>query len=117
MNKNTNTINRRNYVKMTSWNSSVFTLAYLPYRFSEFRDSNTVGEGVAVTGVVHQNTRQEHGAEVVSIQDVHSQSRCSRSSVGGVWSTVLEDEQMLSISTFSRSRFVALCTGAIHSLN
>lgn len=39
---------------------------------SEFRDSNTVGEGVAVAGVVHQNTRQEHGAQVVSVQNVHS---------------------------------------------
>lgn len=40
---------------MTLWNSSVFTLACLPgsYRFSEFRDSSTVGEGVAVTSVVH----------------------------------------------------------------
>lgn len=80
----------------------MFTLAGLPpsYRFSEFRNSNTVGEGVAVTGVVNQNTRQEHGAEVVSIQNVHSQSGSSSSSVGGVWSTVLEDEQMFSISSF-----------------
>lgn len=40
---------------MTLWNSSVFTLACLPgsYRFSEFRDSSMVGEGVAVTSVVH----------------------------------------------------------------
>lgn len=54
--------------------STVFLLACLPrsYRFSEFRDGNAVGEGVAVAGVVHQNTRQEHGTQVVSIQNVDS---------------------------------------------
>lgn len=43
------------------------------YRLSEFRDGNTVGEGVAVAGVVHQNTRQEHGAQIVPVQDVHGE--------------------------------------------
>lgn len=75
----------------------MFALACLPgsYRFSEFRDSDTIGDGVAVAGVVHQNTWQEHGAQVIAVQNVHSQS-CGRcSSVGRVWSTVLKDEHML----------------------
>lgn len=96
---------------MTLWSSSVFTLACLTgsYRFSEFRNSNTVGEGVAVTGVVHQNTRQEHGAQVVSVQNVHSQSRGSRSSVWWVRSAVLHDEQKLSISTVKLPHNLLLC--------
>ena len=82
---------------MTLRNSSVFTLACLPgsYRFSEFRDGDAVSEGVAVAGVVHQNARQEHGAQVVTVEDVHGQSRGGRASVWGVRSAVLEDGQML----------------------
>lgn len=63
---------------MTLWNSSMFACLPGSYRLSEFGDSNTVGEGVAVTGVVHQNARQEHGAQVVSVKNVHSQSCGSR---------------------------------------
>lgn len=85
-----------------------------PYRFSEFRDSNTVGEGIAVTSVVHQNTRKEHWTQVIPIQNVHSQSCCSSSSVGGVWSAVLEDDQMASVSVFKLRD--NLCIGATHSL-
>lgn len=72
---------------------SVQTQAHLlcSYRFSEFRDSDAVGEGVAVAGVVHQHTRQEHRAEVVPVQDVHGQGGGRRSSVGRVRSAVLED--------------------------
>lgn len=116
-NKYAHTINRRNCVKMTLWNSSVFTLACLPgsYRFSEFRDGNAVSEGVAVAGVVHQNARQEHGAQVVSVEDVHGQSRGGRASVWGIRSAVLEDEQMpFNFNTQIHRRFVALCTGAAH---
>lgn len=93
-----------NSLQMTLWNSGVFACACLPgsYRFSEFRDSNVVGEGVAVACVVHQNTRQEHGAQVVSIQHIHGQSGCGCSPVGGVRSAVLEDGQMLSISALKK---------------
>lgn len=86
--------------------TAVCSVACLPgsYRFSEFRDGNTVGEGVAVTGVVHQNARQEHGAQVVSVQDVHGQSGGGSSSVRRVRSAVLGDVEMLLISTFKLHR-------------
>lgn len=88
-------IRRSSCVKVTLWSSSVFTPAWRPpsYRFSEFRDGSAVGEGVAVTRVVHQHTRQEHGAQVVSIQNVHGQGGCRGSPVGWIRSTVLEEEE------------------------
>lgn len=96
---------------MTLWKSSVFTVACLSgsYRFSEFRDSNTVGQGVAVLGVVHQNARQEHGAQVVSVQNIHGQSRGGSLPVGGVWSAVLQDEEALSISSFKLPDDLLIC--------
>lgn len=95
----------------------MFTLACLlgSYRLSEFRDSNTVGEGVAVAGVVHQNTRQEHGAQVVPVQNIHGQSGGGCPSVGGVRSAVLEDEQMLSISAFQLPEDLLLCAASLHA--
>lgn len=104
--KNAHPNDGKNCVKTTLWNSGVLTVACLPgsYRFSEFRDGNTVGEGVAVTGVVHQNARQEHGAQVVSVQDVHGQSGGGSSSVRRVRSAVLGDVEMLLISTFKLHR-------------
>lgn len=74
------------------------------YRLSEFGDGDAVGEGVAVAGVVNQDARQEHGAQVVPVQDIHGQGGSGRSSVGSVWSAVLEaDTQKLwnSISIYS----------------
>lgn len=86
---------RSSCVKVTLWSSSVFTPAWRPpsYRFSEFRDGSAIGEGVAVTRVVHQHTRQEHGAQVVSIQNVHGQGGCRGSPVGWIRSSVLEEEE------------------------
>lgn len=63
------------------------------YWFSEFRNSNAVGEWVAVASVVHQHARQEHGAEVVAVQDIHRQSGGGRPPVGRVWSAVLQEQQ------------------------
>lgn len=102
---------------MTLWSSSVFTLSCLPgsYRFSEFRDGNTISEGVAVAGVVHQNARQEHGAQVVPVQNVHSQSCSSCSSVRRVRSSVLEDEQMISIQTFHLPGELLRCALWLHT--
>lgn len=105
---------------MTLWNSSMFALACLPhsYRFSEFRDCNAVGDGVAVVGVVNQNTRQKHGAQVVPVQNIHGQSRGSCSSVGREWSAVLENKtNAFNFNLQTPRRFVALCTGSTRCLS
>ena len=67
-----------------------------------------VGDGVAVPGIVHQNAREEHGAQVVSVQDVHGQCRGHCPPAGGVKGAVLEDKHMLSISTFNHSGTTSL---------
>lgn len=66
------------------------------YGFSEFRNSNAVGDWVAVAGVVHQHARQEHGSEVVAVQDVHRQSGGGRPPVGRVGSAVLQEQKRVS---------------------
>lgn len=95
---------------MTLWNCSVFTpvCPACSYRFGEFRDGDSIGDGVAVSGVVHKNTRQEHGSQVVSVKNIQGQSGGGCASVGGVWSAVLEDEKKSSISVLNSHReFVA----------
>lgn len=61
------------------------------YRWCDFRDGDAVGDWVAVIRVVDQNARQEHGAQVVSVQDVQGESGGSRASVRRVRSSVLQD--------------------------
>lgn len=70
------------------------------YRVSEFWNSDAVGDGVAVASVVHQHAREEHGAEVVAVKDVHCQGGGGRPPVGWVRSAVLQEKSQDSFFFF-----------------
>ena len=69
----------------------VWLCLQVPHRVGELRNGRAIGEGVAVAGVVDQDAGQEHGPQVVPVQDVHRQRGGGRPSVGVIRSAVLRN--------------------------
>lgn len=61
----------------------------VPYRLRQLQHVGLVGEGAAVAGVAHQRARQEHGPQIVAVQDVHGQRGGGRAPLAGVGRSVL----------------------------
>ena len=69
-------------------------LFFLAHRVGDLGDGGAVGEGVAVLCVVDEHAGQEHGPQVVTVQDVHRQRGGRRQSVGEVRRAVLQRQRV-----------------------
>lgn len=63
--------------------------AALAHRLGQFQNIGPVRDWTAVAGVPHQGAGQEHGAQVVSIQNIHRQSGGGRAPLTRVGGSIL----------------------------
>lgn len=84
--------------------------AALAHRLGQLQNVGPVRDWTAVAGVPHQGAGQEHGAQVVPVQNIHRQSGGGRAPLTGVGGPVLitglqrggETEEAFHLTFFSR---------------
>lgn len=59
------------------------------YRVRQFQNVGSVRYGATVAGVPHQGAGQEHGAEVIAVQNVHGERGGGRAALARVRGPVL----------------------------